>query len=99
MKRVEAKNLIEGLIKFNPQERFTLQQVLIHPWLHLDREQINSIKKNINEQDLHLNEKSINKGVLKKLEELGYEQQMVMKSLSKGELNSVSATYKLLIMK
>jgi serine/threonine protein kinase len=94
---LEAKSLIEGLMKFNPEKRFTLQQVLAHPWLHLDREHINSIRKNVNEQDLHLNEKSVNRGILKKLEELGYEQQVVMKSLSRGELNGASTTYKLLM--
>lgn len=31
--RIDAKNLIGGLLKQNPEERLSIPEILIHPWL------------------------------------------------------------------
>lgn len=32
-----ARNLIENILKLEPKERLTIEEILLHPWLHDDR--------------------------------------------------------------
>ena len=52
----EFKDLINHLICFNPNERFTIEDILKHPW----------IKNNVNYKD-NLNEFFIDEDVVKEL--------------------------------
>ena len=42
---LEAKNLIEGLLKANPEERLTVPEILSHPWLTQEKKDNNFLTK------------------------------------------------------
>lgn len=93
------------MIRFRPEERFTIDEVLRHPWLHQPLHFINSygcmnpIEGNKKESETNVREECTNKSALRRMEEFGYPQCAVLESLRRNELNHASATYKLLVMK
>lgn len=36
----EAKDLVKRILNPNPRKRFTIEQIMMHPWMMLDEEEL-----------------------------------------------------------
>ena len=61
--KIDARNLIEGLLKLKPEERLTVPEILAHPWLKEDElvsdvymgkeECVNPMQENTGQPDIN----------------------------------------------
>jgi len=35
----EAKDLVKRILNPNPRKRFTIEQIMLHPWMHMNFEE------------------------------------------------------------
>lgn len=90
----EAKSLITGILKKNPEERLTLQQIWNHPWMRLydsERDELDSVVQPVPED--------IKTKVFERMSELSYNRSVVEKLIEHDLVCKETATYHLLVEK
>lgn len=87
-----ARDLIKKLLTVNPEKRITFDEIKQHPFLKIGNSVINK-----NSFGLYLNK--IDNFVIKKMMELGYSKDKVIKEVESSNHNNITTTYELLLNK
>ena len=87
----DAIDLIEHLLKINPEERYNFDEIKVHPWFNLLTPKLRPgiIFK--------VHKIPIDPKILDKVEEYGYNREKVEESVSKSKYDSLSAVYYLIL--
>ena len=87
----DAIDLIEHLLKVNPNERYNFDEIKAHPWFNLiNIKLLPSIQLNI--QKIPIDSK-----ILEKAKDMGYDIQKMEESVIKSKYDSFNATYYLIL--
>ena len=87
----DAIDLIEHLLKINPEERYNFDEIKVHPWFNLLTPKL---RPGI---IFGVHKIPIDPKILDKVEEYGYNREKVEESVSKSKYDSLSAVYYLIL--
>ena len=87
----DAIDLIEHLLKINPEERYNFDEIKVHPWFNLLTPKL---RPGI---IFGVHKIPIDPKILDKVEEYGYNREKVEESVSKSKYDSLSAAYYLIL--
>lgn len=87
-----ARDLIKKLLTVNPEKRITFEEIKQHPFLKIGNNVINK-----SSFGLYLNK--VDNLVVKKMVELGYNKDKVIKEVESNNHNNITTTYELLLNK
>ena len=87
----DAIDLIEHLLKINPDERYSFDEIKAHPWFNLVPPKLKpGLQPSV--QKIPIDEK-----ILKKIKTMGYDMEKVEENVLKSKYNSLSAIYYLVL--
>ena len=91
----EAKDLINNLLKVNPQERIKINEIKNHPWFNLINKNNNYCKGiDINKTIL-----PIDVSVIKEMTKFGVDKNVLINNILRNNFNNITTTYNLLLQK
>ena len=89
----DAIDLIEHLLKINPEERYNFDEIKAHPWFNILTPKL---RPGI---VFGVHKIPIDPKILDKAKEMGYDQKKIEESVSKSKYDSFSAVYYLILKK
>ena len=89
----DAIDLIEHLLKINPEERYNFDEIKAHPWFNILTPKL---RPGI---IFGVHKIPIDPKILEKVKEMGYDEKKVEESVSKSKYDSLSAVYYLILKK
>ena len=89
----DAIDLIEHLLKINPEERYNFDEIKAHPWFNILTPKL---RPGI---IFGVHKIPIDPKILDKAKEMGYDQKKIEESVSKSKYDSFSAVYYLILKK
>lgn len=94
----DARDLITRLLEVDPQRRYTCQMVRQHPWYIQCTVATDPSTSSYNVSTTHDKSAPLQESVLRHMEELGYDCELVIESVQKRRYNHYAATYHLLCL-